>query len=189
MRHRTNTAETTTLYRYKSSIRLYNTHKRIPYLTESCMVLQMCSMALRITGSLVSSTWCLKAGKKSRTSIQNINVSATTLKNLMTLMNSYLMKTSMMDLQTSTLTLSFWNMSRKGRNRSCRTEKSKSWKCSSTDCTGITVCSSSCRNSPWRRGRRSRGGKLGSSWSPTAATRRTDTRQLLQSRKKEEDGE
>lgn len=98
--------------------RLYNTHKRIPYLTESCMVLQMCSMALRITGSLVSSTWCLKAGEQSRTSIQNINVSATTLNNLTTLMNSYLMKTSMMDLQTSTLTLSFWNMSRNGRNRS-----------------------------------------------------------------------
>lgn len=28
------------------------------------------------------------------------------------------MKTSMMDLQTSTLTLSFWNMSRNGRKRS-----------------------------------------------------------------------
>lgn len=142
MRYRTNTAETTTLsHRYKSSIRLYNTHKRIPYLTESCMVLQMCSMALRITGSLVSSTWCLKAREQSRTSIQNINVSATTLNNLMTLTNSYLMKTSMMDLQTSTLTLSFWNMSRNGRNRSWRTEKSKNWKCSSTYGTGITVSS------------------------------------------------
>lgn len=32
--------------------------------------------------------------------------------------DSYLMKTSMMDLQTSTLTLSFWNMSRNGRKRS-----------------------------------------------------------------------
>jgi len=34
------------------------------------------------------------------------------------LSGSYLMKTSMMDLQTSTLTLSFWNMSRNGRKRS-----------------------------------------------------------------------
>lgn len=32
---------------------------------------------------------------------------------------TYLMKTSMIDLHTSTLTLSFWNMSRKGRNFSC----------------------------------------------------------------------
>ena len=33
------------------------------------------------------------------------------------------MKTSMMDLQTSTLTLSFWNMSRNGRKRSCKNKK------------------------------------------------------------------
>lgn len=32
------------------------------------------------------------------------------------------MKTSMMDLQTSTLTLSFWNMSKNGRKRSWETE-------------------------------------------------------------------
>lgn len=34
------------------------------------------------------------------------------------------MKTSMMDLQTSTLTLSFWNMSKNGRKRSWKTERS-----------------------------------------------------------------
>lgn len=33
------------------------------------------------------------------------------------------MKTSMMDLQTSTLTLSFWNMSRNGRKRSWDTKR------------------------------------------------------------------
>lgn len=35
-------------------------HTQRPYLTESCMVLQMCIMALRMTGSLVGSTWCLQ---------------------------------------------------------------------------------------------------------------------------------
>lgn len=35
--------------------------------------------------------------------------------------SSYLMKTSMMDLHTSTLTPSFWNMSRNGKKRSWRT--------------------------------------------------------------------
>ena len=40
-------------------IRRMITHKQT-YLTESCMVLQMCNMALRITGSLVSSNWCLQ---------------------------------------------------------------------------------------------------------------------------------
>lgn len=38
--------------------------------------------------------------------------------------SSYLMKTSIMDLQTSTLTLSFWNMSRNGRKRSWESQKS-----------------------------------------------------------------
>lgn len=191
MRYRTNTAETTTLsHRYESSIRLYNTHKRIPYLTESCMVLQMCSMALRITGSLVSSTWCLKAREQSRTSIRNINVSATTLNNLMT------------------WTLTWW----RPPWWICRPPPSR---CPSGTCPGMAGiapeepkraktenvarlmalesqfhrCSSSCRSSPWRRGQRSRGSRWGSSWSPTAATRRTDTRQLVQSRRKEEGGE
>ena len=35
---------------------------------------------------------------------------------LVTLCYTYLIKTSMMHLQTSTRTLSFWNMSRNGRN-------------------------------------------------------------------------
>lgn len=42
----------------------------------------------------------------------------------LTLIVSHLMKTSMIDLQTSTLTLSFWNMSRNGRKRSCETKTS-----------------------------------------------------------------
>lgn len=33
---------------------------QMPYLTESCIVLQICSMALRMTGSLVGSTWFLR---------------------------------------------------------------------------------------------------------------------------------
>lgn len=37
-----------------------HTHEQAAYLTESCMVLQMCNMALRMTGSLVSSTWFLQ---------------------------------------------------------------------------------------------------------------------------------
>lgn len=86
----------------------------MPYLTESCMVLQMCSMALRMTGSLVSSTWCLhNTFMRSCHFLSNVIIKTQTLGGF-----SYLMKTSMMDLQTSTLTLSFWNMSRNGRKRS-----------------------------------------------------------------------
>lgn len=40
-----------------------HTHTQAAYLTESCMVLQMCNMALRMTGSLVGSTWCLQRTK------------------------------------------------------------------------------------------------------------------------------
>lgn len=100
------------------------------------------------------------------------------------------MKTSMMDLQTSTLTLSFWNMSRNGRKRSWERattdgtvkpaklfitdymKRAKSFRC-------VGVCS------PLRRGQRSCGSRWGSSWSPTAAAEQnkhsvfTEERQAL----------
>lgn len=86
------------------------------------MVLQMCNMALRMTGSLVCSTWCLQGDKQVT---QHLHVVATFVSkreiNLIIPSISHLMKTSMMDLQTSTLTLSFWNMSRNGRKRSWET--------------------------------------------------------------------
>lgn len=36
---------------------------QLTHLTESCMVLQMCSRALSMTGSLVGSCWCLNTGE------------------------------------------------------------------------------------------------------------------------------
>lgn len=56
------------------------------------------------------------------------------------------MKTSMIDLQTSTLTLSFWNMSRNGRKRS--------WDGATTDGTVTTTSIIYHRLSDVSRGRR-----------------------------------
>lgn len=90
---------------------------------------------------------------------------------------SYFMKTSMMDLQTSTLTLSFWNMSRNGRKRSWdRATTNRSVKPPRSP---IIWCLQKAKVlwragvcSPLRRGRRSCGSRWGSSWSLTAAAER-----------------
>lgn len=96
------------------------------------MVLQMCSMALRMTGSLVSSSWCLQETQQIGKNPFTLSTETTKflfpsrfIRFCFFSSLSYLMKTSMMDLQTSTLTLSFWNMSRNGRKRSWWTEDGK----------------------------------------------------------------
>lgn len=84
------------------------------------------------------------------------------------------MKTSMMDLQTSTLTLSFWNMSRNGRKRSWeRPTTDRTVKASQVIYHWLYEVSRKSGHaggrSPLRRGQRSCGSRWGSSWSLTAA--------------------
>jgi len=69
---------------------------------------------------------------------------------------SDLMKISMMDRHTSTLTLSFWNMSRNGRKRSCGRQDEKA---SYFRPPGSVYIWKAAVGSPWRRGWRSRGSR------------------------------
>lgn len=184
------------------SVRIYQSS----HLTESCMVLQTWSRALRMTGSRVGSCWCLrgtdnknpstrvhsgsfkpplpqcvschallKALQYNSTHIYSLSYSFLCLFIIRVdpclKWKTCLMKTSMMDLQTSTLTLSFWNMSKKGRNFSWRVRVQKCVKHE----TRLFRCNSqeqSEERSPWRRGQRSCESRWGSSSSLTATTGR-----------------